>query len=124
VGHGPTVFSPAGTLLIEAKRHFLDYADMTPEELASYPLLLARLMPVIKQVTGAERVHVFSNMDGAAHFHTWLMPRRPEAVRGRRFLMNPGWCLESTAADAIAQMRAALAEQPANDPEQPGPAAS
>lgn len=110
VGHGPAIFSPPGTLLIEAKRHFLDYAEMTPEELATYPVLLARLMPLIKRATGAERVHVFSNMDGAAHFHTWLMPRRPDQVRGRRFLTNPGWCREPDAAEAVEHMRALLAE--------------
>src|SRR5207248_1080878 len=32
VAHGPTPYWPAGTLLIEAKRHFLDYADMTDAE--------------------------------------------------------------------------------------------
>ncbi|MFI5916044.1 HIT family protein [Dactylosporangium sp. NPDC051541] len=109
VGHGPAIFSPLGTLLIESKRHYLDYAEMTAEELATYPVLLARLMPVIKRVTGAERVHVFSNMDGAAHFHTWLLPRRPDQVRGRRFLTTPGWCLEPDAAAVIERMRELLA---------------
>jgi diadenosine tetraphosphate (Ap4A) HIT family hydrolase len=106
VGHAPTVFSPRGALLLEARRHFLDYAGMTPEESASYAGLLGRLMPVIKEVTGAERVHVFSNMDGAPHFHTWLMPRGPQDVKGRRFLVQPGSCTEPEAADAIARMRA------------------
>ncbi|HZN18576.1 MAG TPA: hypothetical protein VFB84_10395 [Micromonosporaceae bacterium] len=109
VGHGPTVFSPCGTLLVESRRHYLDYAEMTPEESTSYTALLSRLMPVIKQVTGAERVHVFSNMEGAPHFHSWLMPRRPADVRGRRFLVSPGSCSDAEAAEAVEQMRSLLA---------------
>lgn len=109
VGHAPTVFSPRGALLVEARRHYLDFAEMTEAEAAAYPLLLARLIPVMKQVTGAERVHVFSNMDGAPHFHAWLMPRRPQDVKGRRFMVDPGWCTEAEAAEAIEKMRALLA---------------
>jgi len=35
VGHGPTPYWPAGTLLIESHRHFLDYADFEPAEAAT-----------------------------------------------------------------------------------------
>lgn len=110
VSHGPSVFSPRGTLLVESRRHFLDYADMTAEEAATYGPLVSRLMPPMKRVTGAERVHVLSTMDGAPHFHVWLFPRRPTDVKGRAFLGDPGSCTENDARDAINEMRAQLTE--------------
>jgi diadenosine tetraphosphate (Ap4A) HIT family hydrolase len=111
VSHAPTVFSPLGSLLVESRRHYLDYAEMTPEESASYGRLLSRLMPVIKLTTGAERVHVFSNMDGAPHFHAWLIPRRLDQPGGRGFLMNAGQTTEPEACEIIGRMRSLLAAE-------------
>lgn len=107
-GHAPTVFAPCGSLLVESKRHFLDYSDMTDEESASYGALIGRLNSAIKQVAGAERVHVLSTMDGAPHFHVWLLPRRPEDVKGRRFIASGGYCTDKAAETAISAMRQIL----------------
>src|SRR5438094_2928655 len=41
VGHGPAHMSLPGTLRIESRRHFTDFADMTDAEAASFGLLLA-----------------------------------------------------------------------------------
>ena len=108
VGHAPTVFAPRGSLLVESRRHFLDFAEMTKQESASYADLVGRLCGVIKPVTGAERIHVFSSMDGTPHFHVWLLPRRPQDVKGRRFMLEAGYCTEQEAAAAVGEMRALL----------------
>ena len=117
VSHAPTAFAPLGTLLVESRRHYLDYAEMTGAEAASYGTLLGALMPVLKSVTGAERVHVFSNMEGAPHFHSWLMPRRAGDVRGRPFLVDPGRCTEPEAAETVAAMRLLLEQARSSAPE-------
>ncbi len=86
VGHGPTAYWPAGTLVIESHRHFLDYAEMDEAETGSIGPLIARLIAPLKEVTGAPRVHVFSCMEGAEHFHVWLVPRTGDVPSGRRFI--------------------------------------
>lgn len=108
VGHAPTVFAPCGSLLVESKRHFLDHSEMTTEESASFGALIGRLTAAIKQVSGAERVHVYSSMDGAPHFHVWLTPRRPDDVKGRGFIVSGGYCTDAAAEAAVDAMRRVL----------------
>lgn len=110
VGHAPTVFAPCGSLLVESKRHFLDHSEMTADESAGFGPLIGRLTVAIKQVSGAERVHVYSSMDGAPHFHVWLTPRRAEDVKGRGFIVRGGYCTETAAEAAVNAMRRALSE--------------
>jgi diadenosine tetraphosphate (Ap4A) HIT family hydrolase len=109
-GHAPTVFAPSGSLLLESKRHFLDHSEMTDAESGSYGALIGRLTAAIKQVTDAERVHVYSSMDGAPHFHVWLVPRRPGDVKGRGFIVRGGYCTDKAAEAAITAMRRVLVE--------------
>ncbi len=108
VGHAPTVFAPCGSLLIESKRHFLDHSEMTDDEAASFGPLVGRLTNAIKRVMGAERVHVYSSMDGAPHFHVWLTPRLPDDVKGRGFIVSGGYCTDSAAEAAVTAMRNVL----------------
>ncbi|MFC4146074.1 hypothetical protein ACFO0M_07390 [Micromonospora mangrovi] len=109
VGHGPTPYWPAGTLLIESHRHFLDHAEMTPHEAATIGPLIQRFVGPLKEAMDAPRVHVFSCMEGAEHFHTWLVPRVGKVNSGRAFIAAPGHCSIREAEDAIARVRAALA---------------
>lgn len=74
VCHAPAAMAVPGQVLIESRRHFLDFAEMTPEEAATYGALLARLYPAIKSTTGARRVYTAVLLDGAAHFHSWHVP--------------------------------------------------
>ncbi|MER5322514.1 HIT family protein [Streptosporangium roseum] len=109
VGHGPTAFWPAGTLLIESRRHFLDYTEFTPEEAASIGPLIGRLIGPIKTATGVPRVHVWSCMEGTPHFHLWLVPRLETAHEtGRGYLAAPGYCVEPEAEAVVARIRQAL----------------
>lgn len=108
VSHGPVSFWPAGTLLIESHRHFLDFAEMTDEEAAAIGPLIRRLTGPLKQATGAPRVHVWSCMEGAGHFHCWLVPRVGEVASGRAFIGNPGFSGWADAEAAIGRIREAL----------------
>ena len=112
VGHGPTAYWPRGTLLIESRRHFLDYSEISPEEAASLGVLVRRLTGPLKAVTGAPRVHVWSCMEGTAHFHMWLVPRVQEVASGRAFIGNPGYCAETEAEQVVDALRAALELEP------------
>jgi diadenosine tetraphosphate (Ap4A) HIT family hydrolase len=114
VGHGPTAFWPRGTLLIESRRHFLDYGDITPEEAVSLGLLVRRLTAPIKAATAAPRVHLWSCMEGTPHFHLWLVPRTGEIQSGRAFIGNPGYCTETAAADTVHAIRRALEKEEEN----------
>src|SRR5580693_8498001 len=54
VEHAPVQESGAGTVIVEARRHLLDFADMTPAESAELGPLLHRLVPAVKAATGVE----------------------------------------------------------------------
>jgi diadenosine tetraphosphate (Ap4A) HIT family hydrolase len=110
VGHGPTAYWPAGTLLIESRRHLLDHADLTPAEAASFGPLVRRLTGPLREATGAPRVHVFSCMEGTEHFHVWLVPRRPGQAANRTFVGDPGYCTAAEAEDVIERVRKVLAD--------------
>lgn len=116
VGHGPTPYWPKGTLLIESKRHFLDYGDFTTDEAATIGPLIHRLTGPLKQATGAPRIHLFSCMEGTEHCHIWMVPRAPGATEGRAFIADPGYCTLTEAEEVIHEVRRIL------DKEEPAPA--
>lgn len=105
VGHGPTPYWPAGTLLIESQRHFLDYADFTPEEAATLGPLIRQFTAPLKEATGAQRIHVFSSMEGTEHFHLWMVPRTGDVQSGRTYLADPGYCTAPAAEAVIDRVR-------------------
>ena len=55
--HAPLQESSAGTVIVEARRHLLDFGEMTPAELAELGSILNRLVPAIKAATGVQRVY-------------------------------------------------------------------
>jgi diadenosine tetraphosphate (Ap4A) HIT family hydrolase len=87
VEHAPLQESSAGTVIVEARRHLLDFGDMTPTESAELGPLLHRLVPAIKAATGVERVYYLAVMERAPHFHLWLVPRKDHGeLRGATYL--------------------------------------
>jgi diadenosine tetraphosphate (Ap4A) HIT family hydrolase len=109
VEHAPVQESGAGTVIVEARRHLLDFADMTPAESAELGPLLHRLVPAVKAATGVERVYYLAVMERAPHFHLWLVPRLKEAeLRGAAYLaQQPPLTATPSAAEAMAkQIRA------------------
>jgi diadenosine tetraphosphate (Ap4A) HIT family hydrolase len=79
VCHFPTQQAVLGQLVIESRRHFLDFSDMTEEEARSYGILVKRLYSALKQVTGAERVYSVVLLEGIPHFHAHLVPRSSDS---------------------------------------------
>src|ERR1700733_12214474 len=76
--HAPLQESGAGTVIVEARRHLLDFGEMTPAESAELGSVLHRLVPAIKAATGVQRVYYLALMERAAHFHLWLVPKKNE----------------------------------------------
>src|SRR6202522_1155926 len=85
--HAPLQESSAGTVIVEARRHLLDFGEMTPTEGAELGAVLHRLVPAIKAATGVQRVYYLAVMERAPHFHLWLVPRKDEGdLRGVAYL--------------------------------------
>jgi diadenosine tetraphosphate (Ap4A) HIT family hydrolase len=86
VCHAPVDKGPLGTLFIESRRHFLDFAEANEEELAEYGPLLKKVYAALKTLTGAKRVYQVVFLEGIPHFHAWLIPRREGEEKGMAFL--------------------------------------
>jgi diadenosine tetraphosphate (Ap4A) HIT family hydrolase len=116
VGHGPVNMCLAGTVRIESRRHFIDFAEMTDSEAASFGRLVTDLYRSVRFATRAERIHLLATMDYQPHFHVWLYPRAAtERLRGTAFLNQQMSCTPADAEAVSARIRAALVEG-AKDP--------
>lgn len=113
VGHAPASYGPAGLVVLESRRHFLDAAKMTPDEAASFGPLLGRVIGAIKQSTGATRVYIFSTMAQYPHFHAMLIPWSEEQERrGPDYLNHLPVCTDEEAERTAAHIRILLSSAP------------
>jgi diadenosine tetraphosphate (Ap4A) HIT family hydrolase len=105
VEHAPLQSSSPGTVIVEARRHLLDFGDMTPTELAEFGSLVHRLVPAVKEATGVERVYLLALMERAPHFHLWLVPKQNEGeLRGMAYLaQQPPLTATYSEAEAISR---------------------
>jgi diadenosine tetraphosphate (Ap4A) HIT family hydrolase len=109
VCHVPAKLGLLGTLFIESRRHFLNYAEMTVEEAASLGGVLKKMYGALNLHTQAERIYQLSTMEGAPHFHCWIVPRRKEVTeRGLKFLARDDTCNEQDAIALVAKLREAM----------------
>ena len=108
VCHAPADKGPLGTLFIESRRHFLDFAEADEDELATYGLLLKKVYAALKSLTGAERVYQVVFLEGIAHFHAWLVPRREGDEKGMAFLSKDIVCEQEEADELAKKLRKAL----------------
>ena len=109
VCHAPVNVGPLGTLLIESKRHFLDYAEMTTEETETFTPLLKKIYKVISAHIDAERIYQVSMMDGTPHLHIWLIPRGKDVIeRGMKFLTRDDSCSNEDAEELVNKLRKAM----------------
>jgi len=107
--HAPGRLGPLGTLFIESKRHFLDYAEMTDEESATLGSVMRKIYSVLKLHTEAERLYQVTLMDGVPHFHSWLVPHRKEdREKGMKFLVGNDSCSDEEASALAEILRATL----------------
>jgi diadenosine tetraphosphate (Ap4A) HIT family hydrolase len=105
VEHAPLQESSAGTVIVEARRHLLDFGEMTPAELAEFGSTLHRLVPAVKAATGVQRVYFLALMERAPHFHLWLVPKENEGeLRGVAYLaQQPPLTTSYSAAEAMSR---------------------
>jgi len=68
VCHAPAKLGPLGTLFIESKRHFLDYAEMTDEESASLGNVMRKIYQALRTHTDAERIYQLTTYGRTASF--------------------------------------------------------
>ncbi|MGC2174291.1 MAG: hypothetical protein WA614_02375 [Acidimicrobiales bacterium] len=105
VEHAPIQESSAGTMIVEARRHFLDFGEMTTTDSTELGSILHRIVPAIKAATGVDRVYYFAIMEHAPHFHLWLIPRKVDSeLRGPAYLAQQP-PLSATFADAEAMAK-------------------
>jgi diadenosine tetraphosphate (Ap4A) HIT family hydrolase len=105
VEHAPLQESSAGTVIVEARRHLLDFGEMTPAESAELGSILHRLVPAVKAATGVQRVYFLALMERAPHFHLWLVPKKNEGeLRGVDYLaQRPPLTTSYGAAEAMSR---------------------
>jgi diadenosine tetraphosphate (Ap4A) HIT family hydrolase len=107
--HAPGKLGPLGTLFIESKRHFLDYAEMTDEESASLGDVMKKIYSALRLHTNAERIYQVILMEGVPHFHSWLVPhRKDDEARGLKFLARDDSCDEKDAIALANRIREAM----------------
>jgi diadenosine tetraphosphate (Ap4A) HIT family hydrolase len=105
VCHAPVDKGPLGTLFIEARRHFLDFAEADEDELAAHGPLLKKVYRALKSLTGAPRVYQVVFLEGIAHFHVWLIPRREGEDKGMTFLAKDIVCEQVEAEELASKLR-------------------
>ena len=104
--HAPGKLGRLGTLFIESKRHFLDYAEMTEEEATSLGNVMRKIYRALRMHTEAERIYQVTLMEGIPHFHSWLVPHRKEDTeRGMKFLARDESCNEEDAIGLANKLR-------------------
>ena len=103
--HAPLQESSAGTVILEARRHLLDFGEMNPAELAEFGSIAHRLVPAIKAATGVQRVYFLAVMEHSPHFHLWLVPKKDEGeLRGVAYLaQQPPLTTSYSAAEAMSR---------------------
>ena len=112
VEHAPLQSSSAGTVIVESRRHLLDFGDMTPAELAEFGSIAHRLVPAVKAATGVQRVYLLALMERAPHFHLWFIPKQDAGeLRGVAYMaQQPPLTATQDEADAMSRaIRAKLA---------------
>jgi diadenosine tetraphosphate (Ap4A) HIT family hydrolase len=110
VCHAPGKLGPLGTLFVESKRHFLDYAEMTAEESASLGSVLKKAYHALRtNMDDVERIYQLSTMEGQPHYHCWVVPRRKDIPeRGLKFLARDDSCSDEDAAALAEKLSATM----------------
>jgi diadenosine tetraphosphate (Ap4A) HIT family hydrolase len=111
--HVPGGYGPAGSVIVETRRHVLDQSGFADDEAATCATVTGRLIAAVRQVTGSDRVYQWATMDGFPHFHVWLVPwSEDDDLRGPRFLADrlvaADGCDDETAEGTAAALRRAL----------------
>lgn len=88
--HPPRTSSLPGTLWMSSTEHVDSFQDLSPQALAAFGPLVARVERAMLQDREVGRVHLYRWGDGGAHFHVWLLPR-PLGFLEASGMMLPLW---------------------------------
>ena len=106
VCHAPGKLGPLGTLFIESRRHFLDYAVMTDEESTSLGNVIKKIYHALRMHSGAERIYQVTLIDGVPHFHSWFVThRKDDPEKGIKFLARDDSCSEEDVIILVNKLR-------------------
>jgi diadenosine tetraphosphate (Ap4A) HIT family hydrolase len=104
VEHAPLKMSHVGTVIIQSRRHLLDFGEMTSAEGTEFGSIMRGLVPAVKAVTGADRIYYLSVNEHAPHFHLWLVPKKKNTKLGPlAFLSRRPVPASKSGAEAIAR---------------------
>jgi len=104
--HAPEKLGPLGTLFIESKRHFLDFAEMTDQESTSLGNVMKKIYRALRLYTNAERIYQVTLLDGVPHLHSWFVPRGKDVTEhGLKFLARDDACDEEEAIALAKKLR-------------------
>ena len=107
--HVPAGYGPAGTVILETRRHVLDQSGFDDDEAATYARTSGLLIDAVREVSGCDRVYQWATMDGFPHFHVWLVPwSASDDLRGPRFLVDRLVTQDGCDADTAERTAAAL----------------
>ena len=108
--------SPApirGFLIVKAKRHVEDIAELTPAEFASLSDAHGRAIKAMRDVIAPERIYVATFGESERHVHWFLVPRTADMPPGPKVLVDMWdgrWaCSDEEAANVASQVREAIA---------------
>ena len=88
--HPPVGGSLAGVVWVASREHVDSFRDLSPDALAAFGPLVARIENAILSLGDVGRVHLYRWGDGGAHFHVWLMPRPLGMLDAQNFML-PLW---------------------------------
>jgi len=64
-----------GTLVLAANRNFISAAELTPEELAEFPVVVGRLEGALQQAFAFDKINYLCLMMVDRHYHFHVIPR-------------------------------------------------
>jgi len=112
VCHFPAEMALLGQVVIESKRNFLDFTEMTSEETQSYGVLMQKLYSAVREATESERVYNLILLEGVPHFHAHIVPRRNGSdLKGLQLLTAETSCKLNDAVEISEQLRRLLNQE-------------
>jgi diadenosine tetraphosphate (Ap4A) HIT family hydrolase len=114
VDHSVSPSPLRGFLIIKAKRHVEDVADLTLTEMASLSEAMGRTTKALRDVMAPERIYVATFGESERHVHWFVVPRTADLPPGPSLLADMWdrrWaCSDEEAADVANRVRVAIAK--------------
>ena len=84
--HAMAAFPFVGWLVLKTRRHVESFADLTPEEAASFGPLARRIIQGMTHLLNPEKIYLsmYGEAQGFSHLHVHLIPRYADTPPNRR----------------------------------------